>query len=237
MAGCRRSQEATRRRVRLGSRVGARAISRYGARWRSVRMFLIDHDLSPTAPAKLAPAGRHLGSKRSGAEVVVRGLELSDRDFVASILEQLGWQSRIQRFLAPRPILSERDLSTITSVDGFDRGGTIAFAGSSPIGAAHYVRTAAPEVAEIAVEVVDDWQRRGVGRSLLAELRVSALRAGCRRLEWFAFESNGTVAALARDLLDCRSTRVGGGVVRWSAATCRLRLTPAPRIRARRDRR
>lgn len=186
-------------------------------------MFLIDHDLSPTAPAELAPAGGHLGSKRSGAEVVIRGLEVSGRDFVVSILEQLGWQSRIQRFLAPRPILSERDLSTITTIDGLDRGGTIAFAGSSPIGAAHYVRTAAaPEVAEIAVEVVDDWQRRGVGRSLLAELRVSALRAGCRRLEWFAFGSNRAVAALARDLLDCRSTRVGGGVVRSSAATSRL---------------
>ena len=140
--------------------------------------------------AELAPAGRDLGSKRSRAEVVIRGLELSDRDFVASILEQLGWQSRIQRFLAPRPILSQRDLSIITNVDGFDRGGTIAFAGSSPIGAAHYASTAAPEVAEIAVEVVDDWQRRGVGRSLLAELRVSALRAGYRRVEWFAFESN-----------------------------------------------
>ena len=185
-------------------------------------MFLIDHDLSPTAPAELAPAGRHLGSKHSGAEVVIRGLEVSDRDFVVSILGQLGWQSRIQRFLAPRPILSERDLSTITTVDGLDRGGTIAFAGSSPIGAAHYVRTAAPEVAEIAVEVVDDWQQRGVGRSLLAELRVSALRAGCRGLEWFAFESNRAVAALARDLPDCRSTRVGGGVVRSSAATSRL---------------
>jgi hypothetical protein len=58
-----------------------RAISRYGARWRSVRMFLIDHDLSPTTPAELAPAGRHLGSKRSGAEVVVRELELSDHLF------------------------------------------------------------------------------------------------------------------------------------------------------------
>ena len=221
-AGCWRPQEATRRRLRLGSRVDARAISRYAGRWRSVRMFLIDHDLSPTAPAELAPVGRHLASTRSVAEVVIRGLELSDRDFVASILEQLGSQSRIQRFLAPRPILSERDLSPITSVDGLDRGGTIAFAGSTPIGAAHYVRMAAPEVAEIAVEVIDDWQRRGVGRSLLAELRLSALRAGCRRVEWFAFDSNRAVAALARDLPDCRSTRVGGGVVRSSAATSRL---------------
>ena len=64
----------------------------------------------------------------------------------------------------------------------------------------------------------DDWQRRGVGRTLLAELQLSALRAGCRRLEWSAFESNRAVAALARDLPDRRSTCVGGGVLRWSAA-------------------
>ena len=218
MAGAGRSQEASCRRVRPC----AREISRYGARWRSIHMLLIHHDLPSTAPAEPTAAGRHLGSRPSGAEVVIRGLELSDRDFVASILEQLGWQSRLQRFLAPRPILSERDLSTITRVDGFDRAGTIAFAGSSPIGAAHYVRTAEPEVAEIAVEVVDDWQRRGVGRSLLAQLRLSALRAACRRLEWFAFESNRAAAALARDLPDRRSTRGRGGVARCSAAICRL---------------
>ena len=104
--------------------------------------------------ARRASAGRATPRLEAlGGGSCIRGLEVSDRDFVVSILEQLGWQSRIQRFLAPRPILSERDLSTITTVDGLDRGGTIAFAGSSPIGAAHYVRTAAPEVAEIAVEV------------------------------------------------------------------------------------
>jgi GNAT superfamily N-acetyltransferase len=183
-------------------------------------MFLVDHDLSPASNAERAPGGRNGGSRSPGTHVVVRGLELTDRDFVAAILERLGWQSRVQRFLAPRPILSERDLSMIMSVDGFDRAGTIAFAASSPIGAAHYVRTGDPAVAEIAVEVVDEWQRCGVGRLLLSELRVRALRAGCRRLEWFAFESNRAVAALAHDLCDCRKTRVGGGIVKWSATMC-----------------
>jgi GNAT superfamily N-acetyltransferase len=137
-------------------------------------------------------------------EVVVRGLEPTDRDHVAAI--------------APRPVLSDRDLSVIASVDDFDRAGTIAFAGSSPIGAAHYVRTAAPAVAEIAVEVVDDWQRRGVGRLLVAQLRSVALRAGCSRWEWFALESSGAAAALGDHLRDTHRTRVGEGIVRWSAA-------------------
>jgi GNAT superfamily N-acetyltransferase len=80
------------------------------------------------------------------------------------------------------------------------------------------VRTHDHEVAETAIEVVEDWQRRGIGRLLIAELRVRALRTGIRRFEWFAFESNHAVAALARDLRDGRWVRVGDGVVKWSAA-------------------
>jgi GNAT superfamily N-acetyltransferase len=180
-------------------------------------MSLVDHQFSSTATAKPAPRRRQ---KPADAGIVVRGLELTDRDHVAAILEHLSWQSRVQRFLAPRPILSERDLSMITSVDGFNRAGAIAFAGDAPIGAAHYVRTADPEVAEIAIAVVDDWQRRGVGRLLVGDLRTRALRAGCSRWEWFAFESNRAAAALAHDLRDIRRTRVGGGVAKWSAAIC-----------------
>ena len=47
-------------------------------------------------------------------------------------------------------MLSERDLFFISGVDAVDHAGVIAFAGSpaSPIGAAHYVRTEDPEVAE-----------------------------------------------------------------------------------------
>jgi GNAT superfamily N-acetyltransferase len=86
----------------------------------------------------------------------------------------------------------------------------------APVGAAHYVIGAHPEVAEVAIEVVDHWQRSGIGRLLIAQLRANAVRAGVRRFEWFAFESNRAVTALARDLGDCRRTRVGNGVVQYS---------------------
>ena len=73
-------------------------------------------------------------------------------------------------------------------------------------------------MAEIAIEVVDLRQRRGVGRLLLAERHVHALRAGIRCFEWFASESNRAVAALAGNLPYCRGVRVGDGVISWSAA-------------------
>lgn len=78
------------------------------------------------------------------------------------------------------------------------------------------MRAEHPEVAETAIEVVDDWQRHGIGRLLIAELRVHAAAAGIRQFEWFAFESNRAVAALVDDLGDCRRTRVGNGVIRSS---------------------
>jgi GNAT superfamily N-acetyltransferase len=164
----------------------------------------------------------HADRRRGNNPVAIGALHSGDRELLTMILERLGPRSRIQRFLAPRPVSSGRDLAITSSVDGWNHAGVIAFAGSPalPVGAAHYVRTDDHEVAETAIEVVDDWQRRGIGRLLIAELRVRALRAGIRRFEWFAFESNHAVAALARDLSDRRSVRVGDGVIRWSAEIC-----------------
>ena len=111
-------------------------------------------------------------------------------------------------------------MSIITRVDGVEHIGVIALAvsPSSPIGAAHCVRTDTASVGEAAIEVVDDWQRRGVGRLLIAELRMLALRAGIQHFEWYALESNRAVARLAQNLSDARSTYHGDGVMRWIAA-------------------
>jgi GNAT superfamily N-acetyltransferase len=171
----------------------------------------------PSAPDSIEP-DEDAPTVTSGRAVLIRELEPSDRDLLGSILENLGRESRIQRFLAPRPVLSPRDVCAATTIDGLHHAGVIALANSSPIGAAHYVTTVDPEVAEVAVAVVDEWQQRGVGRLLVAEARRCAKRTGFRRFEWFAFESNRAVSALAHDLQDIRRTRVGGGVVRCSAA-------------------
>jgi GNAT superfamily N-acetyltransferase len=165
----------------------------------------------------LVDIGRgHLGTD----SVVVRALRPNDQDLLMAIFEGLGPRSRIQRFLSPRPDLTERDALIITRVDGVDHIGVIALAGSpsSPIGAAHCVRTDNGRVGETAIEVVDDWQRRGVARLLIAELRMLALRAGIQRFEWYAFESNRAVGTLAQDLRECRCVHRGNGVMRWVAA-------------------
>jgi GNAT superfamily N-acetyltransferase len=159
-------------------------------------------------------------SLSSAVAVSIRPLQSGDRECLMLIFARLGPQSRVQRFLAPRPVISERDLSGLVDADGSHRAGVISFTGTpaAPVGAAHYVRTDDPELAEMAIEVVENWQRRGIGRLLIAELRRYALTAGIRRFEWFAFGPNAAVATLARDLGDHRRVHVGGGVVKCSAA-------------------
>ena len=153
---------------------------------------------------------------RAKGTIVIRALRPGDQDLLLQILEGLGPESRLQRFLAPRPRFSERDLASVTRVDGVRHCGVIALIECRPLGAAHYVR-GDDKVAETAIEVVDDWRQRGLGRLLVTELRAHALRAGIRRFEWFAFESNPPIAPLAKNLRDCRRVRVGSGVAKWSA--------------------
>lgn len=57
--------------------------------------------------------------------IVMRALRPDDQGLLVQILEGLGPQSRMQRFLAPRPRFSERDLASVTRVDGVRHGGVI----------------------------------------------------------------------------------------------------------------
>jgi GNAT superfamily N-acetyltransferase len=207
----------------------ARPISRGGTRRRCIRMFLGSGSPAATSCDRSESVNTDAERVPCIPVIVVRALRSDDQDRLMLIFERLGPQSRVQRFLGPRPVLSERDVSIITRVDGFDHAGVLAFAGlpSSPVGAAHFVRANDSELAEISVEVVDEWQRRGIGRLLIERLRVYAIRAGVRRFEWLSFESNLAVVALAGDLREVRRARVGGGVVKCSAAIRRPPPTAA----------
>jgi RimJ/RimL family protein N-acetyltransferase len=114
--------------------------------------------------------------------MTVRPLDRSDRAAVAFVFARLSARSRYQRFMFPRRDPTRAELERLVSIDHWHQESVIAFAEAPrrPIGEARYVRLDEFDVADIAVEVIDDWQRRGVGRALLRELRDRALRAGIR---------------------------------------------------------
>ena len=88
------------------------------------------------------------------------------------------------RFLTDKKTLSAAELRYYTEIDHHDHEalGALSPADGRGVGIARYVRDADdPQAAEIAVTIADDWQGRGLGTELLAELSDRARQAGIRR--------------------------------------------------------
>jgi RimJ/RimL family protein N-acetyltransferase len=113
--------------------------------------------------------------------VRVRPLVPGDSALVADVFARLSPASRLARFLVPKWRLTGAELRYLTEVDHHDHEALIAVTrlGGEPVGVARFVRDSTePTSAEVAVEVVDDWQGRGVGSLLVGRLARRARREG-----------------------------------------------------------
>ncbi|MEP6952622.1 MAG: GNAT family N-acetyltransferase [Solirubrobacteraceae bacterium] len=112
-----------------------------------------------------------------GGTVVVRDLHAEDRDGYIEAVGAMSDRSRYQRFASPTPKLSDRAIDYLTHIDGVHHVALVALDGDHGAGVARYVRFA-PGRAEIAIGLVDAWQRRGLGSILLDRLIARARAAG-----------------------------------------------------------
>jgi RimJ/RimL family protein N-acetyltransferase len=145
----------------------------------------------------------------------IRPLGLADCDRVEAAFRQLSDATVQARFLSrvkPRPQL----FSWVDELDGHARvavGASHAESGA-PLGLARYVRYRDdPSRAELAITVVDEWQRRGVGTALLHEIARHAARAGITTFCATAFADNRGARALVAKLGAPRFGPVRSGVV------------------------
>jgi RimJ/RimL family protein N-acetyltransferase len=136
------------------------------------------------------------------ATITIRELLPSDHRALVFTFRHMSEQSRYQRYFTVKPELPSRDLARLVNVDHWHHEALIAFspAPRAPIGIARYVRLEEFDVAEVAIEVVDSWQRRGVGSALMAALTQRAVRAGIRRFHLSMLRDNAGARALARKL-------------------------------------
>ncbi len=149
------------------------------------------------------------------SELMIRQLSGSDRAALEFEFRRMCERSRYQRFLAVAPRLSPRDLELLLDVDHWHREALIAFSAPprTPLGTARYVRLDDFDAAEVAVEVVDGWQRQGVATKLLEALRDRALRAGVRRFTATILRDNKAAHALTRHLGTPKVTAAKGSLV------------------------
>jgi ribosomal protein S18 acetylase RimI-like enzyme len=155
--------------------------------------------------------------------VQVRPLRSDDTEAVETVFADLSDRSRYLRFDSPVPCLSGSMRRMLLDVDEGDRLALLAQAqtsnGCEPVGIARLIRTG-PGEAEIAVAVVDAWQRRGVGRMLLTAVQAAAAERKIDRLSAFVLAENHAAQRLIRAVFPRSTSSPDGATVHM---TCPVR--------------
>jgi RimJ/RimL family protein N-acetyltransferase len=148
-----------------------------------------------------APVGNRV-VLRDGSQVLIRQVRSADAQLLADGFARLSARSRWMRFLTTKKELSTAELQYFTDVDHHDHEalGALDHRDGSGVGIARYIRSAEdPHAADIAVTIVDDWQGRGLGTELLAQLSARACQEGIRRFTALVADENAAVAGLLRN--------------------------------------
>ena len=138
---------------------------------------------------------------RALPELEFRAIRADDRERVASMYDRLSFESRRRRFFTAKPGLTERELTFLTDVDHVRHVAVAAVdrRDGSIVGTARYVQEPGrPGVADVALEVIDELQNRGIGTALAAVLLEQARASGFRMLTATTLWENRPARALLR---------------------------------------
>ena len=138
----------------------------------------------------------------NGYRATIKWLTADARPLLEAAMLRLSLESSRRRFFTPRFRLSERELAFLTSPDGI-RHYALGVSGRAGDGSVEGIATARfvrlndePSTAEIALTVIDPFQRMGIGKALLARLTRAAVIRGIDRLRALILPDNAPVIAL-----------------------------------------
>jgi GNAT superfamily N-acetyltransferase len=135
-------------------------------------------------------------------------------DAVDTVFAGLGPQSRYLRFHSPVPRLPPAVRARLVDVDGCRHAAVVARTCGEPIGIARVIGDGTPgSGADLAVAVVDAWQRRGVGTRLLTAVGGLAERLGYAELRGAVLPENVAMQELARKVAPGLRAHYDGEVV------------------------
>jgi GNAT superfamily N-acetyltransferase len=156
--------------------------------------------------------------------ITIRLLRNGDTGAVESLLGRLGPESRTRRFGGAKPRLSDAELEALARVDALHHV-LVAYVQGDPRPAAmaHLVRRGSS--AEVACAVADEYQGRGIGSALAAQLAADARAARIVELHATVVGDNPRAISLLARCAQALHVRWRGGERELVA---RLDWTSAP---------
>lgn len=149
---------------------------------------------------------------RDGGTAHLRPITPQDADALQEFHLAQSPESVYLRFFAPMPRLSERDLARFTNVDHVDRVAIVAEVAGRIVGVGRFDRTAR-RTAEVAFNISDHHQGRGLGSVLLEHLAAAARERGIQRFEAEVLPQNRKMVGVFRDAGYEVSNRFDDGVI------------------------
>ncbi|HYL08949.1 MAG TPA: GNAT family N-acetyltransferase [Candidatus Udaeobacter sp.] len=152
-----------------------------------------------------------------GTKLHLRPIAPDDEPLLHEALAAMSERSVYFRFFSPIKRLSDAMAHRLAVVDYSDRFALVAAThrpnGKERIaGVARYDRARGTEVAEVAVAVIDEFQRHGLGGVLLSELARVARGHGIRTFSLIVLPENREMLGLLRKLGWIHQARLAGGL-------------------------
>jgi RimJ/RimL family protein N-acetyltransferase len=154
---------------------------------------------------------------RDGTQVHLRPIAPEDEPLLHDAVAAMSERTVYFRFFSPIKRMSDALAHRLAVVDYQDRFAIVA-ATHRPtgkeriVGVARYDRARGTDVAEVAVAVIDEFQRRGLGGILLAELARVGRGHGIKTFQLIVLPENRQMLGLLRKLGWIHQARLAGGV-------------------------
>jgi RimJ/RimL family protein N-acetyltransferase len=169
--------------------------------------------------SRVVPRGERV-TLANGATIVIRPIEPSDRDQLATEFQHLSALTRFRSVYEHTARLTRAQLDGLTGVDHFSAEALLAFDADTGalVGLGRYARHPHDSArAEFACTVTDAWHRRGVATALVERLAVKARAAGIEQFVSRTVVGDVPGRRLLAHIADHIVEHRDGGMVKLSA--------------------
>jgi len=159
----------------------------------------------------------HTVELKDRSKVQLRPIVAEDEPLLHDAVSAMSERTVYFRFFSPIKRMSDALAHRLAVVDYNDRFAIVATsrkptAKERIVGVARYDRAPQTDVAEVAVAVIDEFQRRGLGSVLLAELARVARAHGIRTFQLIVLPENREMLGLLRKMGWIHQAKLAGGV-------------------------